>query len=91
MATVRYDDRSFFVDDQRIWLVSGSIHYFRVPQELWRDRLLKAKRAGLNCVQTYVPWNYHEPREGEWDFEGDRDVRSFVTQAGELGRRGSVC
>ena len=85
MPSIWYDDRSFFLDDQRIWLCSGSLHYFRVPHELWRDRLLKAKRAGLNCVQTYVAWNFHEPQEGQWDFEADRDVRSFIVQAGELG------
>ena len=52
MTTVTYDDRSFLVDGKRIWLVSGSMHYFRIPVELWRDRLLKAKRAGLNCIST---------------------------------------
>ena len=85
MPTVRYDDRSFFLDDRRIWLTSGSIHYFRVPRELWRDRLLKAKRAGLNCIQTYVAWNLHEPSEGQWDFEGERDVLAFIEQAADLG------
>ncbi|KPK85793.1 MAG: hypothetical protein AMJ81_02720 [Phycisphaerae bacterium SM23_33] len=85
MPMVRYDDRSFIVDEQRIWLCSGSIHYFRVPHQLWRDRLLKARRAGLNCVQTYVAWNVHEQDQGEWDFAGDRDLRQFVTLAGELG------
>ncbi len=85
MPTVRYDDRSYIVDEQRVWLSSGSIHYFRVPSELWRDRLLKAKRAGLNCVQTYVAWNRHEPVQGEWDFEGDADVREFILQAQSLG------
>ncbi len=85
MPTVGYDERSFLLDDQRIWLCSGSIHYFRVPHQLWRDRLLKAKRAGLNCIQTYVAWNFHEQQEGRWDFEGDRDIRRFITEAGELG------
>ena len=85
MPTVRYDDRSFFVDDRRIWLTSGSIHYFRIPRELWRDRLLKAKRAGLNCIQTYVAWNVHEHVEGEWDFSGEKDLPAFVELAGELG------
>jgi beta-galactosidase len=85
MATVTYDDRSFWVDGRRVWLVSGSIHYFRVPSELWADRLLKAKRAGLNCISTCVPWNIHEPAEGQWEFTGDRDVQAFVKQAGELG------
>jgi hypothetical protein len=85
MAEITYDDGSYLIDGKRVWLVSGSIHYFRIPNELWRDRLLKAKRAGLNCITTYVPWNFHEPVEGEWDFQGDRDVAGFVRLAGELG------
>jgi hypothetical protein len=85
MATVTYDDRSFLVDGRRLWLVSGSVHYFRVPRELWRDRLLKARRAGLNCIATPVAWNFHEPREGQWHMDRQRDVGAFVRLAGELG------
>lgn len=85
MAEVSYDDSSYLVDGNRVWLVSGSIHYFRVPAALWRDRLLKAKRAGLNCISTYVAWNVHEPAEGQWEFSGDADVVEFVRLAGELG------
>ncbi len=85
MPTVECDDRSFLIDGQRVWLVSGSVHYFRVPKDLWRDRLIKAKRAGLNCIDTYVAWNVHEPREGEWDLEGQADVAEFVRLCGELG------
>jgi len=84
MPTVTYDDNSLLIDGQRIWLVSGSIHYFRVPSGLWRDRLLKAKRAGLNCITTYVAWNFHEPVEGQWSLEGDHDVVEFVRLAAEL-------
>ncbi|MDY6914505.1 MAG: beta-galactosidase [Planctomycetota bacterium] len=85
MTTVTYDSRSFLIDEKRIWLVSGSIHYFRTPAGLWRDRLLKAKRAGLNCISTYLAWNFHESAEGKWDFSGDHDVEKFIQQAGELG------
>ncbi|MFA6133116.1 MAG: beta-galactosidase family protein [Phycisphaerae bacterium] len=85
MPTVSFDDRSFLVDGKPVWLVSGAIHYFRTPAALWRDRLLKAKRAGLNCVETYVAWNFHEPVEGQWQFTGDHDVAAFVRTAGELG------
>lgn len=73
------------VDSKRIWLMSGSVHYFRTPAALWPDRLLKAKRAGLNCIDTYVAWNFHEQQEGKWDFSGDRDVAAFVRQAGKMG------
>ena len=85
MTTVTYDDGSFLIDGRRIWLVSGSIHYFRVPPELWADRLLKAKRAGLNCISTRVAWNFHEERENDWNLTDDRDVAAFVRMAGELG------
>ncbi|MBN1554054.1 MAG: beta-galactosidase [Phycisphaerae bacterium] len=85
MATVTYNDRSFLIHDERIWLVSGEIDYFRVPAALWADRLIKAKRAGLNCISTRVAWNFHEPEEGRWDFEGQKDVSHFVGLAEELG------
>jgi hypothetical protein len=85
MTSVTYDDRSFLVDGQRVWLVSGSIHYFRVPADLWADRLLKAKRGGLNCIDTYIPWNFHEVAEGRWELAGDQDVGAFIRLAEELG------
>jgi len=85
MPSVTYDDRSFSVDGNRIWLISGSVHYFRTPAALWRDRLLKAKRAGLNCISTYVAWNFHEPIEGDWKLSGDQDICGFIRLAGELG------
>lgn len=85
MPEITYDDSSYLIDGKRVFLVSGSVHYFRIPQPLWRDRLIKAKRAGLNCITTYVPWNFHEPAEGQWDFAGDRDVANFIHIARELG------
>ncbi len=85
MAEIKYDDGSLILDGQRIWLVSGSVHYFRIPADLWRDRLLKAKRAGLNCISTFIPWNYHEPVEGQWEIADEKDVSAYVRLAGELG------
>jgi hypothetical protein len=73
------------LDGNRVWLVSGEMHYFRVPAALWEDRLLKAKRAGLNCVSTYVAWNFHEPAEGKWNLSGDADVVEFVRLAAQVG------
>lgn len=59
-------DQPFFtLNDKNISIYSGSMHYFRVPTEYWRDRLRKMRAAGLNAVQTYVPWNLHEPEPGK--------------------------
>ncbi len=85
MAKVTYDNRSFLVGGRRIWLVSGALHYFRMPSAMWADCLLRARRGGLNCIETYIAWNYHEAVEGEWDFSGDKDVIEFIQQAGDLG------
>lgn len=53
---------NFYLDGQPFQVRSGSIHYFRVVPEYWRDRLLKLKDMGLNTVETYIPWNFHQPR-----------------------------
>ncbi|KAL6086492.1 hypothetical protein STEG23_002977 [Scotinomys teguina] len=82
--------RSFVVDRQhdRFLLngvpfryISGSLHYFRVPPVLWADRLLKMRMSGLNAIQFYVPWNYHEPEPGVYNFNGSRDLIAFLNEA----------
>ena len=66
-------------------IISGSIHYPRVPREYWRDRLRKARAMGLNTVETYVFWNLHEPKPGQFDFSGELDVAAFIRMAQEEG------
>jgi hypothetical protein len=85
MASISYDGQSFLIDGRRTWLVSGAIHYSRVPRELWRDRIHAARQAGLNCIETYVFWNFHESRPGVFDFTGDRDLRHFIQLIGQAG------
>lgn len=65
--------------------ISGSMHYARVPSYYWRDRLEKLYAAGLNAVQTYVPWNFHEVHPGLYDFSGDRNLVGFLTTAQQVG------
>jgi beta-galactosidase len=85
MPLVSYDSRSFSIDGRRVWLVSGSVHYARVPRGQWRDRLRAAREAGLNCVETPVVWSMHEREPGVFHFEDDLDLRSFVKVAAEEG------
>ena len=65
--------------------ISGSMHYSRVQPYYWKDRLEKLYAAGLNAVQTYVPWNFHEARPGNFDFDGDKDLVKFIQMAQEVG------
>lgn len=59
---IRYDGLSLFVEDKPFFLYSGSFHYARCPKALWAERFEKIREAGFNTVQTYVPWNFHEPQ-----------------------------
>lgn len=75
----------FYCNGEPIQIISGAVHYFRIVPEYWRDRLEKLKAMGCNTVETYVPWNLHEPKKGEFHFEGILDVKKFIEIAGELG------
>lgn len=80
-------ERQFLLDGIPFRILSGEMHYFRIPRDCWRDRLVKLKACGLNTVATYMPWNLHERRQGSFDFSGNLDVRSFLALADELGLR----
>ncbi|MFJ5919583.1 glycoside hydrolase family 35 protein [Streptomyces ardesiacus] len=66
-------------------LLAGSLHYFRVHPGHWADRLRRLAALGLNTVDTYVPWNFHERTEGDIRFDGPRDLTGFVRLAQEEG------
>lgn len=78
-------ENHFYLEGKPFQVISGSIHYFRVVPEYWKDRLEKLKAMGCNTVETYIPWNLHEPRKGEFHFDGMLDLVRFVMQAQELG------
>jgi beta-galactosidase len=75
----------FVRDGQPFRIISGAFHYFRTPQALWADRLAKMRAGGLNTVETYVPWNLHEPSQGTIVFDGNLDIVSFIRQAQSAG------
>jgi len=75
----------FVLDGKPFQIISGEMHYARIPREYWRDRLKKARAMGLNTVSTYVFWNVHEPKPGVYDFSGSLDVAAFVRMAQEEG------
>lgn len=73
------------IDGEETLLVSGAMHYFRTLPEQWENRLDKIVDAGFNCVETYVPWNLHEPKENEYNFSGMLDIERFLKLAEEKG------
>ncbi|MCE4369212.1 glycoside hydrolase family 35 protein [Xanthomonas hortorum] len=75
----------FVRDGKPYQLLSGAIHFQRIPREYWKDRLQKARALGLNTVETYVFWNLVEPQQGQFDFTANNDVAAFVREAAAQG------
>lgn len=67
------------------YLASGDMHYFRIFKDGWKRRLQLMKDFGLTAVQTYVPWDLHEPEDGEFHFEGRLDIAAFLELCQEIG------
>ncbi|MCD7775646.1 MAG: beta-galactosidase [Clostridiales bacterium] len=76
---------AFLLNGEPFTIVSGAIHYFRVPKEYWRDRLLKLKACGFNTVETYVAWNCHQKNEDTFDFSENNNIEEFLDIAADLG------
>lgn len=75
----------FLLNGRPFKILSGAIHYFRVAPTDWYHSLYNLKALGFNTVETYVPWNLHEPRKGEYHFDGILDLEKFLLTAQELG------
>ena len=77
-ASIQVNSR-YIEKDGKPWIaIMGEYHYVRDLHENWERELLKMKAGGINTVASYVFWIYHEEIEGQYDFSGDRDLKSFV-------------
>ena len=75
------NNRTFLMDGKPFRYISGSLHYFRIPKEYWKDRLKKIRAAGLNTIQIYVEWSSHEPEHGHYFFNNGNDIEKFIQLA----------
>ncbi|MFI0978849.1 beta-galactosidase family protein [Streptomyces sp. NPDC021093] len=83
MADFTVGGTDFLLDGRPVRLLSGALHYFRVHEEQWGHRLSMLRAMGLNCVETYVPWNLHEPAPGR--FHDVEALGRFLDAAQEAG------
>ena len=83
--TFEIKDGHFYRNGEIVPILSGEMHYSRIPHQYWRHRLQMMKGMGLNTVATYVFWNLHETEPGKWDFSGDKDLAEYIRTAGEEG------
>ncbi len=85
MSVFTYENDKFTLDGKPFQIISGAMHYWRIVPEYWEDRLKKLRACGFNTVETYVAWNLHERREGEFDFSGNLDIERYISIAESLG------
>jgi beta-galactosidase len=90
MSEFRIGDEHFLLDGEPFRILSGALHYFRVHPDLWRDRIRKARQMGLNTIETYVAWNAHAPRQGEFDLTGSLDLGRFLDDVAAEGMHAIV-
>ncbi len=89
MNPITFTKQSYIIDGKPGFLYSGEFHYFRVRKSAWRERMELFKKAGGNCIATYIPWLIHEPTEGNITFAGEDhlDLEGFLKIAQETGLR----
>src|SRR3982750_2782473 len=83
--TFGWQGERFLLDGKPFQIISGDMHYARVPRQYWRDRMRKMKEMGLNTLTPDVFWNLHEPKLDKFDFTGNLDIAAYVRTAQEEG------
>jgi beta-galactosidase len=83
--TVTVGGGHFIINGKPVQIISGEMHYPRIPPEYWMRRMRMAKAMGLNAVTVYAFWNVHEPHPGQWNFSGQYDIAQFIRDAQKAG------
>ena len=76
----------YYLDGRPIVLRSAELQYFRVPSDQWAESIDKLRAAGCNAIASYIPWSWHEPEQGQYDFIGQTDPQRDVVRFLELVR-----
>jgi hypothetical protein len=71
---------AFIIDGKRTILRGTSLQWFKLPKEVWEDRILRLKACGYNTIDMYAAWKNHEPEEGKFDFK-KYDLKYFLDLA----------
>jgi len=85
MSRFEIGAEDFLHDGRPVRILSGALHYFRFHPDQWRARITAARELGLNTVETYVPWNAHSPRRGEFRTDGALDLGRFLDEVAAQG------
>ncbi len=76
--TFEVGNGTFLLDGEPFVVKAAELHYPRIPEQYWEQRIQMCKALGMNTICLYVFWNFHEQQPGEYDFSGDKDLRKFI-------------
>jgi hypothetical protein len=82
---IRVNSQYLTIGGRPVLPVMGEVHFSRIEREHWEDVVLKMKACGITIVATYLFWNQHEEIEGQFTWEGNKDLRSFISLCHDLG------
>lgn len=83
MNAVELNGKAVYIQGKATTLLCASLFYFRIPRCEWGNRMAQLKQLGYNCIDVYIPWNFHELYPGEWHFEDMHDVDAFLKLAAQ--------
>ena len=79
------------VDGVPFFIHAAQFDYFRIPADFWQRSLVRYRELGINTIDLRIPWNWHEPSDGEFDFDGHtnprRDLRKLLKLIAQLHLR----
>ena len=84
-GTFAAGDKKFLLNGDSFLIKAAEIHYTRIPADYWEHRIQMCKALGMNTICIYGFWNIHEQKPGEFDFEGQNDIRRFCELAQKNG------
>ena len=77
------------IDGAPFFIYSAAFFYDRIPRDMWESMLDRYRSLGINTLDLYIPWNWHEPAKGEFDFDGHsnprRDLRTLLALISQKG------
>ena len=76
---------TFLLNGDSMVVKAAEIHYPRIPEPYWEQRIESCKALGMNTICLYVFWNLHEQEEGKFDFTGNKDIAKFCRLAQKHG------
>ncbi len=84
-GTFEVGQGTFLLNGEPVVIKAAEVHYPRIPEPYWEQRILSCKALGMNTLCLYVFWNLHEPEPGKFDFNGNNDIAAFCRLAQKHG------